>query len=703
MDVLKILSSEPAFWSRIGFADDPTRFDENGKIKFYSEDWSTYIAEHQNFYNQGIKLHTSILHNGWVGVDKYDYSAVDRTLEAICSIAPDLLYMPRIKFNVPIEWYYENPTEVYLTYDAPRDAEGIKAVIKKLEPYYNTSGLCSADLPSENGLAGMQSFSSDKWLEDSVVAMKKLIEHIENSKYANQIIAYQVGYGMCAENAHWGGWNTKERWGDYGITACKKFEEYCVKKYGSIEAVLKKYKITEYTDPKQLLPTPEMRFHTPENLEDFFRCNNERTIDYAMFLSKSNTNAVRFLARELKRFTDGKPVGTFYGYIHTETPAETAHLGIQDLLDCDEIDFIASPKAYYRCDVASSGGTQATSMSSGFKKIWFDELDNCSHVGVPTHNPANCPKTFEESRLVYWREVAKNLAWGNLNFWWMDLNGDWFMDDELMNEIGRIYEFNKEMRKKDRKSISEILLVNDEKSINYCNSDGKLHGGQWNGVLNEMTVELLMCGAPVDEYRLSDLKDIDLSQYKMIVFANTYCVDDETRKIIKNISKETLCIFNYAAGIRNPEFSLDNVRELTSFEIEVQNGDFSLSDGYMCDVMLPPVKIKDNENLEVIDRYPDGAIKTAKSENKILCTTPYFRSKDFNFYAKKANCHMYSPAGITVYADSRFLGIFGSVEGEVEFTLKDEDLYTNLITGEEYTNKTNRVNGKNCALLLVRK
>ncbi|MGN1047796.1 MAG: hypothetical protein ACI4QZ_04230 [Eubacteriales bacterium] len=72
----EIISSEPAFWSRIGFSDDPTRLDENGKVTFYSENWDNFIREHKSFAEKGIKLHTGILHNGWVGVSEYDFCDV---------------------------------------------------------------------------------------------------------------------------------------------------------------------------------------------------------------------------------------------------------------------------------------------------------------------------------------------------------------------------------------------------------------------------------------------------------------------------------------------------------------------------------------------------------------------------------------------------------------------------------------------------
>lgn len=686
MDNYKIISTEPAFWSRVGWAADPTRFTEDGEIMFYSDDWSSYLNEHKLFYEQGIKLHTIIIHNGWTGVNQYNFSALDKTLNALCSIAPDIMIMPRIKMNPPVEWCLENPTEVYLNQAAPREPSAIKALINKLTPYYTTNGLTD-DVPDDEGIAGLQSFTSQKWLNDSAVALAKLVEHINSTKYAENIVGYQLGIGMCGENAYWGGWSRKDRWGDFGHNAAESFKDFCIRKYGSLENVLTEYGLSDIASPQELIPTPTMRSHTPENLADFFRKDNARAIDYSIFMTEATTNAICTLAKAMKKATGNMPIGTFYGYIYTSTPSETGHLGIQTLLDCKDIDFIASPKGYYRCNPGGPGGTQATAMSAGRAKIWFDELDNCTHIGKTMHNPVNRPKTLMETRSVYWREAAKNLAWGNLNFWWMDLMGDWFNDKDIMHEIGRIYKFNSRMRTLPQKNISQILLIHDEKSFHYHNADKKLTGGHFIGVLNQITTELLMCGAPVDEYRLADLPHINLSQYKMIVFANTYFIDRKARNLIKNIPADKLCIFNYAAGIRNPEYSLDNVADLTNMEIEEFHADFKVSDGYGCEVELPPIRIKEQPDLQIIDSYPDGGIKTAKYGNKILCAAPCYTAVDFHKLAKDSGCHMYAPPGCTVYADSRFTGLFPSKNESAPIHMPENGNYRELVHGNTYSGK----------------
>lgn len=50
----------------------------------------------------------------------------------------------------------------------------------------------------------LQSFSSQKWLQDAGVTLKKIIERLENGPYSKQIIGYQIAFGRLGENNLWG-------------------------------------------------------------------------------------------------------------------------------------------------------------------------------------------------------------------------------------------------------------------------------------------------------------------------------------------------------------------------------------------------------------------------------------------------------------------------------------------------------------------
>jgi len=88
---INLLRSNSVFWSKLGFCYDPPRLDENDKLVVFFKSFEKQIEVHRNFYNAGIKLHTSILFSGWTGVDKYDYELTDRVLKSIFSCGDELM------------------------------------------------------------------------------------------------------------------------------------------------------------------------------------------------------------------------------------------------------------------------------------------------------------------------------------------------------------------------------------------------------------------------------------------------------------------------------------------------------------------------------------------------------------------------------------------------------------------------------------
>ena len=110
---LEILKNNPVFWSRLGFCYDPPLSDEKGQPLVFQPDFTYQLKIHDDFSDAGVKIHTCILHSGWVGVNKYDYSLCDKVLEGIFKSGKTLYFIPRIKLNVPIGWCRENPEEVF--------------------------------------------------------------------------------------------------------------------------------------------------------------------------------------------------------------------------------------------------------------------------------------------------------------------------------------------------------------------------------------------------------------------------------------------------------------------------------------------------------------------------------------------------------------------------------------------------------------
>ena len=70
-EAVKYLRENPVFWSRLGFCYDPPICDKNGEIIIFNKNFSEYTAVHDSFADAGVKVHTCVLHSGWMGVDHY--------------------------------------------------------------------------------------------------------------------------------------------------------------------------------------------------------------------------------------------------------------------------------------------------------------------------------------------------------------------------------------------------------------------------------------------------------------------------------------------------------------------------------------------------------------------------------------------------------------------------------------------------------
>jgi hypothetical protein len=186
------------------------------------------------------------LPSGWVGVNEYDYSLTDKVMDEVFRDNDDIYFIPRIKLNVPIDWCYENPEDVFVYYGGPETAEEIRSVVGTLQhdyigydsPHgYYASGEFEDTRPNVGGVIARQSFSSKKWLEDAKEALTRVINRLENGKYGKRILGYHIAYGTSGETVVWG--RVSNKYGDWGINNKKAFFEWAKAKYGSLSEIEK--------------------------------------------------------------------------------------------------------------------------------------------------------------------------------------------------------------------------------------------------------------------------------------------------------------------------------------------------------------------------------------------------------------------------------------------------------------------------------
>ena len=667
---------ESFFWSRLGFCYDPPVLDTHGKQVVFSRDFDKYRKIHDEFRDAGIKYHTTILSSGWVGVNKFDYALTDEILNALLRDNPNIYYMPRVKLNVPPDWCRENPEETFVYFGGPRETDKIKALActneqdwfgMKQAGYPVNGGNNDFEPPNHINLGSsiaLQSFSSEKWRTDAADALRRLMDHIDNTPYAKQIIGYHIAYGACGETTSWGSWvYDAYHVGDYGISALKNFRKYMADKYGSVEAALKALRLD--CEEQLLPPAPDVRAGKKEKLSDFmFHSGNSLlAADYYEFLSNSNVDSIEYFCRTVKEHNPEFFTGAFYGYTAVGGCAHAGHLAIDRALSSPYIDFLSSPKGYHMCNAGQPGGEQAPAQSIARKKIWLDEIDNKTHIDPRNRGEV---KDFFETKTILWREVCKNLS-RNGGFWFMDLGEGSFSSPEIMSENKKMTEFSKEINKKEHTSVSQVLLVKGDVAKRKHSLSRELH----QSLEYELQYRLTPIGAPVDFLRVSDLEEIDLSQYKMIVFGDTFYFErGQIEKILSKLNPNTTIIWNYAPGVLLPDFSYENVKSICG--MKVYESAKSESDH-------PTLCICENEGVEALERYENGEIKIASKvhmgRRNVLAASPELETEDFRRIAEESGVHFYAPCGVTVYADNRITSYFAGESEGAEIKVDDKMIH----------------------------
>ncbi len=701
-EFVRAIKDNSAFWSRLGWAYNPPRLDENGKTVMLVQDDSPERRFHRDFKNAGVKIHSTILFSGWAAPGKYDYSATDETLEKLFGGAgADILYIPRIKLDPPPAWCAENPRDTAVYYPGNL-SEGEIAELA-CTPAHDWSGMewpkgynaygnprdRVDDRPNVRGLIGLQSFSSEKWLRDAGEALRRLIRRIEGGKYAKNVIAYHIAYGQTGETAFWRAWEKNDyRFGDYGINNLRAFYDWGIKKYGSREALAKAWKQPEISRGNVKLPTPMRRELHWNSHAEFFRASEEDRIciDYEKFCGEINVRAIDYFSKIVKE-ESGKAAGAFYGYyLFVPRAAYNGHVEFDALLKSPNVDFLASPKGYRNVAPGESGMEQTPPMSVNLDKIFIDELDVRTHLSLWPD-----AKNMEGTRTMLWREFAKCMQ-SRSGFWWMDLHGGWFDSPEIMREIEKIEAAAKQIRAKPPKRTAEVLIVSDNESFLYSKPSWQLH----RDLVVDTISRIRMAGAPADHYRLADLGRIDLSGYKAAVFINCVRITGERwAEISPRLRPDATLVWHYAPAVWGEKYDPARGEKITGFKlaerktrkvetVEFADGsgkklskDFSAPSSHNpLEKPYPTFSADPSNGAEVLAKYSDGSAAFAKirrgGRDSYFVSLPVLDSGSYRRIFDAAGIASPAPAGCAVYADSRLCGIFPKDAVKFKLPLKGE-------------------------------
>ena len=378
-----------------------------------------------------------------------DFSIVDRNLDQILEACPDAYIFPRVNVNPSEAWEQAHPEE-----------------------------LCEKGF----GDRCRVSFASDVWAEKVKRELGMLIEYIENSKYADHVIGYQIAGGNTEE------WLPLDPGSAYGPRAKEKFFRYCE------ERGLERNEASYYTFASELVAT--------------------RILEFASFTKEATR-------RE-------KLVGAFYGYT-LSVNRHYAHHAMDLILASEDLDFLCSPASYQdeRAPGIDPFAMLPVASMRLHGKLYLSENDIRTHLSRAIHDHPNYtkpiwfghekPLTVEQLKLNFCRGVLYGYG-----MWWFDMWGGWYHDDDymaLMAQMQKIVEDGMD------KPICEVALFLDEKSYAHVKGSKSVSG----------TARALgLAGTPHDVYLTSDFERV-YQNYPACVFA----VPFETELVASCIQRAT--------------------------------------------------------------------------------------------------------------------------------------------------------------------
>ncbi len=366
--------------------------------------------------------------------DEPDFSIVDKNFDEILSVCPDAMIFPRVNVNLSIEWERAHPDE-----------------------------LC------EYGCNGRTrvSFASDLWAEEVKGKLAQLIDYIENSRYKENVIGYQIAGGNTEE------WLPFEDYGFYGKRAKEKFLSLC--------------------EEKKL----------EKNEENYFRFASEMTAQ----------RIIEFASVAKEAVDDKKIIGAFYGYTIGCPHRAQCHLALGKLLESDRIDFLCSPLNYVYGRQPGLDPYPMVPIDSLrlHGKLYFSENDIRTHLSRP---PSPHPRY--SMKIWFGPDRETSLEQIKLNFcrafthghgmWWFDMWGGWYDDSEFMQTFSKMQKLcEKGMDKK----CSEVAVFTDEN----CYFPLKGHKNRIWDVCNEIGLS----GVMYDIFLASDFEKV-YDDYKVFVF-----------------------------------------------------------------------------------------------------------------------------------------------------------------------------------------
>lgn len=605
-----------------------------------------------------LEMPYSLFGETWFGDKNYDFANLDKQIDFFKESAPDGYVFINVHLDVRPWWLQQN--------------EG-----------------------RPNSFTHLSQIAGDeKWKKDTADYLKALIEHTE-AKYDDFVLGYFLLGGT-----------TTEWFSDFDYEASHPIKLAAYRNYMDDQSIE--------------IPTKE-ELEKPENQIFLDPIKDKAVIDYRKFHHNLIADLVLYYAHSAQEVLNHKKlVGLFFGYIlELAGPRiwDAGHLEGDKVYDSPDIDLIATPSSYMFRDFDDAGAYMLLSDSIERRNMmYFASFDhktfkfydlltdkrrlcNDEMTVVALHRLTESRSDFLETRektIEAMRREFMLRMYKRTGMWWFDMLEGWYYDDGLMEEVAKLTKLSEKLTKETMQSNSEVAVFVSNESLYYVNKCSRI---------NTLTIcrqreGLARMGAPYDIFSLNDIDKVNKDKYKVCIFTNAYYLTDEQREYINTEIKKdgrTLVFLGGCDCVSDEGFSLAKMEEMCGFklsEIDTEETKINAFDGsFGYDKVKNPI-FYINEEIEFLGRYSKSrkgglARKDFGDYKTVFSGIGNLTGTVLREILREAGVFIYAENDVSIYVNSRLIGVYNSKNEYTEIRVKEDGEYTEIFSGK----KVNSQNG----------
>lgn len=635
----------------------------------------------RNFTEAGVDLYTFVAtpteagtprdRTCWTAPGKYDYSQLDERVDLVLKANPHAYFFPRLFLHAPRWWSEAHPDDVVLM----ETDKGELAVYREQR---------SGDKPCP-------SWTSAVWRRDTIEGLRRLIEHVETSPYAERCVGYHLASGTTDE---WMAWGANDReWVDYSSANVAAFRRWLQAKYNSIQRLRQAWKDARVDFANAAIPRRAAR--ASANLGVLRDPEQEQAVlDFYFFNSETVAETICDMAAAVKRFTAGKKfVGVFYGYVFAlggqERLQNAGHLALEQVAACPHVDFVCSPASKTFAKVGGEGTSYYFALAGSVRlhgKLWFEENDIRTSLTPYPEGSWGRPANVAGDILQQNKELAHVFTSGAAQ-WWFDVGKNRYDDPALMHRLAQLTKTASDVAKLDRSPVDQVAMVVDERSLCYVRP-GDPMGAL---LLHRQLPDLSRIGAPVGHYLMSDLPRIQ--DRKLFLFMTSFAPSPSDRAAVDALkSGGRVLMFFYAPAIfRDGKLDEAGMADFTGMHLRLSRQPGALRVNWKDQAIGVPAPVApfcyaDDPASEVVAAFPDHrpaiVIKRHRDWTAVFSAVPLLPAKLLREIAGMAGVHFYIDTEDVVWAARELLAVSVNQPGTRTIRLPRPARVRDLYSGE---------------------